>query len=143
MTKAQLTSALDSLRRHSRPLLVVGLIITALNTVAVVCWLVLYQQHMNPHQVVVSGLVFLAIYLIMCGAWLFAGKSVLRRYAPTCPQCGSLITCTNRNLVLSTGLCPKCGKTLFGKKEEMGRRKWGQIFILDFDWFTFFTQLPF
>jgi threonine/homoserine/homoserine lactone efflux protein len=113
MTKTELISKLDTLKMHSRPLLVAGLIITGLNTVAVVLWMTFYQRHMNPHQVVVSGLVLFSIYVITCGTWLLAGKAIQRRYAPTCPHCGSLITWGNRSLVASTGSCPKCGAGLF------------------------------
>jgi threonine/homoserine/homoserine lactone efflux protein len=112
MTKSELDSKLELLKRRSKPLLAGGIAIASLNSIAVIFWLI-YQRQMTPNHFVIWGLVLFIVYVITCFGWFLAGKAMIRRYAPRCPHCGLLIIWTNRNLITATGDCPKCQTALF------------------------------
>jgi threonine/homoserine/homoserine lactone efflux protein len=112
MTKSESDSKLELLKKRSKPLLTGGIAIACLNSIAAILWLI-YQRQMTPHHFVIWGLVLFIVYVITCFGWFLAGKAMIRRYAPRCPRCGLLITWTTRNLIASTGSCPKCQTALF------------------------------
>ncbi len=112
MTKSELNSKLEVLKKRIKPLLAGGIAIACLNSIAVVLWLI-YQRQMTPHNFAIWGLILFVVYVITCLGLFLAAKVMIRRYAPRCPRCGLLITWTNPNLIASMGSCPKCQTTLF------------------------------
>jgi hypothetical protein len=112
MTKSELNFKLEILKKHGKPLLIGGIAIACLNSIAVILWLI-YQRQMTPNHFAIWGLILFIVYVITCLGLFFAGKVMIRRYTPRCPRCGLLITWTAHNLIASTGSCPKCQTTLF------------------------------
>ena len=112
MTKSELNFKLEILKKHSKPLLIGGIAVACLNSIAVILWLI-YQRQMTPHLFAIWGLALFIVYVVTCFGLFFAGKAMIRRYTPRCPRCGLLITWTTRNLMTSTEICPKCQTTLF------------------------------
>jgi hypothetical protein len=112
MTKSELNFKLEILKKHSKPLLIGGIAIVCLNSIAVILWLI-YQRQMTPNHFAIWGLILFVVYVITCFGLFLASKAMIKHYTPRCPRCGLLITWTNSNLTASTEICPKCQTALF------------------------------
>jgi hypothetical protein len=114
MTPAQFTTQLDELRKHARPLFLVGCIavlLTDLDIVQYVLHLYPLQAH-SPQAVTAYWIAFAACWPGFAVLYL-ALRWTVNRYAPVCRNCGAKATWKVRSQVLVTGHCPSCDAAFF------------------------------
>jgi predicted RNA-binding Zn-ribbon protein involved in translation (DUF1610 family) len=113
MTPADLDAQLYQLRRVLRPVSLWGGVLVASVEAAI---LVTTFRAYPPSAHDRNALAWYTVSFIACWvpilAWYLALRRLLAKFAPKCEPCGHAVTFLERDRILSTGQCPKCGRTI-------------------------------
>jgi len=113
MTPAELAAQLHHLRRALRPTFFLGGVLVALVEVTILAatFRAYPLNRYDPNALtwyVVSSFACCVPILV----WYLMLRQLLARFAPKCERCGHAVTLLERDRILSTGRCPKCGSAI-------------------------------
>lgn len=113
MTPADLDAQLHQMRRALRPVSLWGGVLAASVEVAI---LVTTFRAYPPGGHDRNALAWYITSFIACWvpilAWYLVLRRLLSKFAPKCELCGHVVTFPERDRIVSTGQCPKCGCTV-------------------------------
>lgn len=113
ITREEIVRQLDALRFHGRRIFVWFPALVLINVPLPIYEVHLVRIHSPSRKVVAFGLLGLAVWAITVLIFVAAIKRTIARHAVACPLCSGRITWRERNTVLASGQCSRCGCELF------------------------------
>lgn len=111
-----MTRQFDVLKSHGRVVLSMGVPVVLLLEIMIIAWFLSVQ-----HAQLVPGLLGMAFFSAIVGAFYLVLRRTVAKYAPLCPLCTKPISWRERDSAIGSGICPHCKRQLFLSSEQTER----------------------